>query len=268
VKTTKDVSGYTDEERYIDSMHALGRIGTLGAIVILIGIPTVLGMFFGQLPGPGTVLRAALPLLIIFVPTNLFEIISYTPILGSSVYLTLITGEVLNIKLPVANNALNVMNAEPGSEESDIVSSIAVCTSTFVTLAVVSVGVMLSVPFQPLLSTQSVRTVSSNILPAMLGCLLVHTLNPSIGGGVRVKGRMKCIVVPALFIAALTLFDRQISVFLHLDILLGAQGNGVIMSALQGFVIMCTLPITYYCAKWLYRKNYVRVRLPDDADDN
>jgi hypothetical protein len=267
MKSAKHASGYADGGRYIDSMHTLGRVGTLGAIAVLLGIPTVLGILFDQLPSLGTVLRAAFPLLIIFVPSNLFEVISYTPILGSSIYLTLITGEVLNIKLPVANNALKVMNAEPGSEESDIISSIAVCTATFVTLAVVSVGVMLSVPFQPLLSAHAVRTVSSNILPAMLGCLLVNSLGSSVGGGVIIKGRIKCIVVPALFIAALTLFDRQISVFLHLDRMLGAEGRGVIMSALQGFVIMCTLPITYYCAKWLFRKNYVRVRLPDDADD-
>jgi hypothetical protein len=101
----------------------------------------------------------------------------------------------------------------------------------------------------------------------MLGCLLVSSLGPSVGGGVTVKGRIKCAVAPVLFVAALTLFDRQISVFFHLDRLFGTEGSGVIMSVLQGFVIMCTLPITNFSAKWLYRKKYVSVRLPDDADD-
>ncbi|MDR2665587.1 MAG: hypothetical protein LBC21_04855 [Oscillospiraceae bacterium] len=266
MKSSNHAYGRTDRERYIDSMHTLGRIGTMGAIAILLGIPTVLGLLFDQLPDLGTVIRAALPLLIVFVPSSFFEVITYTPILGSSIYLTLITGEVLNIKLPVANNALRVMNAEPGSESSDIISSIAVCAATFVTLAVVSVGVVLSVPFQPLLSSHAVRIIASNILPAMLGCLLVSALRPSVGGGVMIRGRAKCAVAPALFVAALTLFDKQLSVLLHLDRLLGAEGKGVIMSTLQGFVIICTLPITYFSAKWLYRKKYVRVRLPDDAD--
>jgi hypothetical protein len=229
----------------------------------MLGIPTILGAFFGALPSLSIILRSAAPLLIIFVPSSLFEVISYTPILGSSIYLTLITGEVLNLKLPVVNNALKQMNVELGTEASDIVSSIAVCTATFVTIAVVSVGVLLAVPFQPLLAAPAMRTASANILPAMFGSLLVNALSSSLGGGVVAEGRIKSALVPAVFVALITLFDRQISVFLHLDRLLGAEGAGVIMSYLQGFVVIATVPVAYICTRWLYNKNKIRVRLPE-----
>ncbi|MDR1589217.1 MAG: hypothetical protein LBS51_03380 [Oscillospiraceae bacterium] len=258
-------SADTGGNSYIESMHRLGRAGMLGAIAVMLGLPTILGICFGQLPRLVVIFRAALPLLIIFVPSSLFEVISYTPILGSSIYLTLITGEVLNLKLPVVNNALKLMNVEQGSEESDVVSSIAVCTATFVTIAVVSVGVLLATPFQSLLAAPAVRTASANILPALFGSLVINALGGPLGGGVTVEGRAKNALLPIALVALITLFDRQISVFLRLDRLLGAEGAGVIMTYLQGFVVIATMPVTYFCTKWLYGKNHIRVRLPDDA---
>ncbi|MDR2357542.1 MAG: hypothetical protein LBD92_05620 [Oscillospiraceae bacterium] len=252
-----------DGETYIESMHRLGRAGMLGAIAVMLGLPTVLGICFGQLPSLGAIFRSAAPLLIIFVPSSLFEVIYYTPILGSSVYLTFITGEVLNLKLPVVNNALKLMNVEPGGEDSDIVSSIAVCSATFVTAAVVAVGVLLASPFQPLLASSAVRVASANTLPAIFGSLIVNALVSSPGGGIVVEGRIKSALIPAAFVALITLFDRRISVFLHLDSLLGADGSGVIISHLQGFVVIATVPVTYFYTKWLYNKNIIRVRPPE-----
>jgi hypothetical protein len=252
-------------EDYINSMHRLGRAGVLGAIAVMLGIPALLGICFGQAPAPALILRTALPLLIIFVPSNIFEVITYTPILGSSIYLTLITGEVLNLKLPVVNSAMKMMNAEPGTEESDVVSSLAVCAATFVAVAMVAAGVILAVPFQPLLSAPAVRTASSNILPAMLGCLLVSVLGSDVGGGVRVYGRPKCAILPAALVALITLFDARISALLRLDKLMGAaEGSAVIISKLQGFVVICVVPAAYLFTQRLYRSKRVVVRLPDE----
>jgi hypothetical protein len=81
------------------------------------------------------------------------------------------------------------------------------------------------------------------------------------------RGRYKGAVLPAFFVAALTVFDRQLSSLLRLDRLLGAEGSGVITTTLQGFVIICMLPITYFSTKWLYNRNHIIVRLPDDGGE-
>jgi hypothetical protein len=260
----KKNGAYSESEKYIDSMHTLGRVGMAGAILILLGMPTAIGLYFDSLSSLRQIIQSALPLLFIFVPSTLFEVLTYTPVLGSSIYLTLITGEVINLKLPVANNAMKIMNTEPGSEGADIVSSIAVSVASFVTIAIVSVGVLLAVPLQPFLALPAVSAAFSNILPALFGALVVNAMDSDLGGGIRARGRIKGLIPSAALLVLLFIFDRQVSGFLHLDTLANQPGRGVITSGFQGFVVIAMLPVSYFATKWLYRAGQIRVRLPDE----
>jgi hypothetical protein len=260
---TKSVT--TQNDRYIDSMHRLGRAGTFGAILIMLGMPTILGIYFDSLPPIGQIAQAAFPLLIVFFPSNLFEIITYTPILGSSTYLTLVTGEVINLKLPVVNTVFKTLDIETGTIDADVVSSIAISIASLVVMVIVAIGIALAVPLKPILALPAVGAASSNLLPAVLGSLLVSMLLTSdLGGNVHAKGRLKGLVLPVAILALLTCFDTQISTFLHLDTLLGQKNTGVLMSVLQGFVILVILPISYFSTRWLYRKGKIEVTLPPD----
>lgn len=248
------------DERYIDSMHRLGRIGTIGALIIMLGMPTILGIYFDSLPGAWQIVQASIPLLIVFFPSNIFEVISYTPLLGSATYLTLTTGEVINIKLPVVSSVLKDMNIETGSVKADVVSSIAVSIASLIVMAIVTIGIALAVPLRPVLALPAVGTASDNLLPAVLGALLVSMLlTDNLGGGVYASGRLKGLVLPAAILALITCFDDQISVFLHLDTLMGQENTGVIMSALKTFMIIAILPITYFSTKWMYKKGRIKV---------
>ncbi|MDR1439958.1 MAG: hypothetical protein LBJ10_08105 [Clostridiales bacterium] len=255
----------SDSESYFDSMHRLGRIGMLFAIIILLGIPTALGIYFDALAPLRQIIQAALPLLVIFVPSSLFEVISYTPILGSSIYLTLMTGEVINLKLPVANNAMRIMDTAPGTEEADVISSIAVSTSSFVTVGVVTIGVLLATPLRPILSLPAVSAASASIVPALFGALLVNSLSGDLGGGVRVRGRFAGLAPTIALLLLITLFDAPLSRLLRLDAFAHAEGKGVIMSSFQGFVVILMLPVSYFSTRWLYKKNRIRAFAPEDG---
>jgi hypothetical protein len=250
--------GFTDRKndaaasgRYIDSMHRLGRIGTIGAILVMLGIPTILGAAFGALPTLGQLVSTVLPLFIVFAPSNFSEVIYYTPILGSSIYLTFITGEILNLKFPAANNAARMLNVEPGTESADVISAIAVSVASFVVMALVIVCVVLVIPLQPVLTLPAVKTVSANILPALFGAIIIPTFSGSIGGGATSRGRLKGIILPAALVLALNLLDRYV-------LKTGMMGN------LQGFLIVAILPIAWFGTKRLYRKGSITVTLPDD----
>jgi hypothetical protein len=263
-RSMKNNSARSDEERYIDSMHRLGRIGMIGAILLLLGMPTAIGLHFNSLSSIRQVIQAALPLLMIFVPSTLFEVLTYTPLLGSAVYLTLITGEVINLKLPVASNAMKILNIEPGTDGADAICSIAVSIASFVTIAIVTAGVALAVPLQPLLAAPAISAAASNILPALFGALAANALDSDLGGGISARGRFKGLLPCAAALLLLSVFDRQISGFLHLDELAGQDGKGVIMSGFQGFVVIAMLPVSYFSTKWLYAKKRIEVRLPED----
>ncbi|MDR2670639.1 MAG: hypothetical protein LBC26_02810 [Oscillospiraceae bacterium] len=245
--------------QHLQAMHRLGRWGTAGALLIMLGIPTLLGLRFDCLPSFGQVFQTALPLLMIFVPSSVSEVLYYTPVLGSSVYLSFITGEILNVKLPVAENALKQLHVEAGTEDADVITSLAVGVSSLLVMGLVVVCAALFAPLQPVLTQPAVQTVSANVLPALFGALAAGALGGSLGGGLRAAGRWKGLLPPAVLTLLIARFDRELSRLLGLDALLGQPGRGVLMSSFRGFVILALLPLTYYGSRFLYKRGHIRV---------
>ncbi|MDR1157191.1 MAG: hypothetical protein LBK75_02645 [Oscillospiraceae bacterium] len=251
-----------ESARHLRAMHRLGRWGTVGALLIMLGIPTLLGLRFDCLPSFGQVFQTALPLLMIFVPSSLSEVLYYTPVLGSSVYLSFITGEIINVKLPVAENALKQLHVEAGTEDADVIATLAVGVSSLLVMGLVVVCVALFVPLQPVLTRPEVQTVSANVLPALFGALAAGALGGSLGGGLRAAGRWKSLLLPAVLTLLIARFDRELSLLLGLDVFLGQPDRGVIMSSFRGFVILALLPLTYYGSKLLYKRGHIRISAP------
>jgi hypothetical protein len=237
---------------YLNSMHRLGRIGILGAVVVFLGIPTILGVYFNAMPSIIQVFTGSIGLLAIFVPICISEMIAYTPILGSSIYLSTITGNILNLKLPSAQNAMKTEDAAAGTEEADIVSTIAVSVATFVAIVILVLGVILMIPLQPVFAIPAVRAATDNILPALFGALALSLFSNDLGSGIKTRGRLKGAILPAALVIALTIVD--IRFVKNLDF----------MSSLQGFVIVAMIPVSYFWTKHLYKKSSIAVILPGE----
>jgi hypothetical protein len=237
---------------HINSMHRLGRVGAVLAIIIMLGIPTIAGIYFDAMPGFLQVIITASGLLFLFVPTALSEVIAYTPILGSSIYLTLITGNVMNLKLPVANNALALLDVESGTEDADLITSIAVSVSTFFTLLIIFMGVLLTLPLQSVLTLPAVRTAAGYIIPALFGSITLGAMSSSIGGGIRAPGRLKGVIVPVILV---------VSLYIVVHHLLKAPQ---LWALYQGIIILILLPVAYFGTKLLYKKGQIKVLLPGE----
>lgn len=232
MKTTKE---------YMESVHRIGKWSSIGSIFVLLLIPTVIAIKFDAFPGIIPILTASAGLLAIFTPVTLAELISYTPVLGSSVYLAYITGNVGNLKLPVALNAIQLLEAESGTEKGDVIASIAVSISSIITIIMLALGVILLVPLKPLLTSPSVQTASSYILPSLFGAFGLSLISRDIGGGIKAKGRLKGAILPTIIICVLFFISRTY------------------VSQLQGVLILLLLPVTYFCTKRLYKKGHITV---------
>ena len=68
------------------------------------------------------------------------EALSYTPILGCSAYLAFITGNIMNLKLPVAANAMNLTQKQPNTPEGEAIASVAVAVSSLMTIAILTLA--------------------------------------------------------------------------------------------------------------------------------
>ncbi|MBS4785904.1 MAG: hypothetical protein KH009_07320, partial [Clostridiales bacterium] len=140
-----------DKNSYFNRAHRLGRIGTLIAIAFMLGIPIAICIIYRDIPSFSQVMTNAISLLAVYVPTALSEVISYTPMLGTACYITFITGNVGNMKIPCALNAMEMTDSPLGTERGDTVSAIAVSVSSMVTMVIIALGVLLLVPLQPIL---------------------------------------------------------------------------------------------------------------------
>lgn len=231
---------------YMDKIHRIGRISVIGTIIIMVGIPLIISYVYNTFPGIIEIMRASAGLLAIMVPITISEVFSYTPVLGSSIYLTLITGNVLNLKLPVAMNSISLLNLQQGTEKSDVITSIAIAVSSLATISIIALGAALMVPLRPLLLSSPVQTASHYILPALFGALSIGIVGKKLGGGFVSKDRLKGGVVPAILMIIAYFLSPQL------------------VTQLQGVLILVILPITYFGTKYLYRKGFITVEEKSD----
>lgn len=158
--------------RYNESMHAAGRLFTLLTLAVLLAVPFAMGMVLEAMPDMNRFVRGFLNVAIIYYPTSVVEYLIYVPMLGPGAsYLSFLTGNLANLKIPCAINAREMANARVGTPENEIISTLSVATSSLVTVIVLAVGVLLLTPLQPVLSSPVLTPAFDNVVPALFGAL-------------------------------------------------------------------------------------------------
>lgn len=159
-------------DEFNNSLHRLGRITMIIMIVLLLGVPIAFGLMNDLSPDWNGFLNGIIKVGIIYYPTSIVEFLIYAPMLGvGGSYLSFITGNVTNMRIPCAMNAASIAKTEPGTAEHEIISTIAVATSAITTTLVILAGVLLIVPLQPVLQSEILQPAFNNVVPALFGAL-------------------------------------------------------------------------------------------------
>ncbi len=157
---------------YIDSVHRDGRIWNILVMIVLFLFPVVVGLIFSAVPdwkGVGLGLLATAPM---YWAVGVVETITYIPMLGAGgSYLSFVTGNISNLKLPCALSALENAGVDAQSEEGEIISTISIAVSSIVTTVIIVIGVILIIPLSPLLSNEALKPAFDQLLPALFGAL-------------------------------------------------------------------------------------------------
>ncbi|WP_333650905.1 hypothetical protein [Lacrimispora sp.] len=162
---------------YYSSIHRLGRWSTLAGIALMFMVPMVTTLVYGVKLNIPVITAAAIQLCIVFIPTQLTEVISFSPILGAGgTYLSFITGNVMNMKLPAAAAGHRLMNVEPHSDEGEVVSVLAIGMSSITTTIIIFAGMFIFTPFIHYLSNPVLQPGFSSVMPALLGTMLLPHL--------------------------------------------------------------------------------------------
>ena len=159
---------------YQKEINRIGMIFTYAGFLLLASVPFAISVYLDVWPTFTMIIAPLLSILAIYLPVQLIEIGTYVPMLGQGgSYLAFITGNISNLKAPCVMNSLEANKAEAGSEEGEIISTIAVASSSIVTTIVLALGVLLFVTtdLASLLSAPVLGPAFDNILGALFGAL-------------------------------------------------------------------------------------------------
>ena len=161
----------SDKTIYFDTYnartHTLGRIASGITLALLVGAPFVLGVYLGAMPDVGAVAVG-----LVWTVSSVAEFLIYTPMLGAGGgYLAFITGNLINMKIPCAMNARDLVGAKTGTPENEVISTLSIAASSLVTILVLALGVLLLVPLQPVLQSEALQPAFANVVPALFGAM-------------------------------------------------------------------------------------------------
>ena len=182
---------------YMDSIHRAGRIWNLSVMAMLFLFPIGVGLIYQAMPDWHGFLMGIIATAPMYWAVAVIETFTYVPMLGAGgAYLSFVTGNISNLKLPVALNALEQAEVNINSEEGEIVSTIAIAVSSIVTTLIIVLGVVLITPLTPVLNAPVLAPAFAQILPALFGGL----------GVVFISKNWKIAVAPVLLMLVLFIF--------------------------------------------------------------
>ena len=159
-------------EEFNRQQHRLGRIMLIAAAVLLLAVPFLLGGIYGAFPDLKSFLNGFIKVGMVYIPVGIVEFLVYAPMLGNGgSYLTFLTGNVTNLKIPCAMNARDIARTEVGTVENEIISTLSVASSSIVTMLGIFAGVLLLVPLTPVLENPVLTPAFDTVVPALFGAL-------------------------------------------------------------------------------------------------
>ena len=158
---------------YIDRVHTWGRISTISALCVLLMFPVAICLYLNVFPPISGILQGLLKLIPTYWTVAVVEVLVYTPMLGAGgTYLSFVTGNIANLKLPCAISAMEGAKVKANSEEGEVISTIAIATSSIVTTLVLAIGIIAFAPFLTTFTNSALlKPAFAQVLPALFGAL-------------------------------------------------------------------------------------------------
>ena len=159
---------------YMESVHRYGRIWGIVVAIVLFAFPVALPFIFNSFPNFKVLAQGILATAPMYWAVGIVEIFTYVPMLGAGgTYLSFVTGNISNLKLPCAIDAMERAGVKASDEAGDVISTISIAVSSIVTTIIIALGVICIVPLTPVLESPALTPAFDMILPALFGGLAV-----------------------------------------------------------------------------------------------
>ena len=182
---------------YMDKVYSCGNRWNISVMILLLAFPFLISLIFKALPDWNGLIKGLVATAPMYWAVGVVEVITYIPMLGAGgAYLSFVTGNISNLKLPCALGALEQAGVSADSEEGEVISTIAIAVSSIVTTVIIILGVILIIPLQPILQHPSLQPAFEQILPALFGGL----------GIVFISKNYKIAIAPVILMLCLFMF--------------------------------------------------------------
>lgn len=185
-----------DYSEFEKSVHRSGIIMNSIGLGLLFAVPFIFSAVLKTTINWSGWSKGLLRVGVTYLPICIVEFLIYVPILGAGAsYLSFITGNIINMKLPCAYSAREIAGTSAGTKEDSVITTLSVATSSLVTMLVIFIGVLLLIPLTPILQNPTLKPAFDNLLPALFGALGCQYFSKS----------WKLTAVPVLFMTLLCL---------------------------------------------------------------
>ena len=160
------------ERTYTEKIHLWGAIWSVAALLVLFSVPFIFSVHYDAFPELKTLLKALSTVIAVYWTTAIIEVVTYTPMLGAGgTYLSFLSGNITNLKLPCAMNAMERANVRANSEEGEVISTISIAASSITTTVIIAVGVLLFAPVLPKILAEGsvIKPAFEYVVPALFG---------------------------------------------------------------------------------------------------
>ena len=184
------------QKDYFDKVHKWGILWNIGALLTLICIPVAICSYLGAWPEIDALLSIMPKLMGLYWLTAIVEVITYVPLLGpGGAYLSFVTGNITNLKLPCGLKAMEQAKVRANTEEGEVISTIAISISAITTTVIIAVGVLAfgATGSLQLLTEGTLAPAFEYVLPALFGAL----------GVVYISKNWKIAIVPVVLMLIL-----------------------------------------------------------------
>lgn len=165
---------------YQSWIHKFGISTSVLLLGAMAGLPITASIIYDMWPDFQALWPGFVAVILFMAPYLPSETIGYMSVMGpGALYLSYITGNVTNLRMPATVGTINALGIEPNTDECHTLAIIACGASVITSIAIVAIGVMISAPLAPIIQSPVLQPAFDYVVPALFGGLVAQTVMKS-----------------------------------------------------------------------------------------
>lgn len=165
------------ESNYQKWIHKFGISSSLLLFVAMTAFPITASAIYGIWPDFKVLWPGFVAVILFMAPYWPAETIGYMSVMGpGALYMSYITGNVTNLRMPATVGTINSLGVEPNTDECHTLAIIACGASVITTVVIVALGVVIAAPLAPVLEAPALKPAFDYVVPALFGGLVAQTV--------------------------------------------------------------------------------------------